>query len=79
MRERYRQPSRPDQQRPDQEAYLKGVLEQGAEQLLSEMREGKSERLQRYLAFSSRFHRYSPANQLLIYLTEARGHACGGV
>ncbi len=78
MRERYRQPSRPDQQRPDQEAYLKGVLERGAEQLLSEMREGKSEHLERYLAFASRFHRYSPANQLLIYLQKPEATRVAG-
>lgn len=52
-------PFQPDQQQTP-EAYLRGVVEHGAQQLLAELEQGKSEHLQRYLAFSSRFHRFSP-------------------
>jgi len=38
------------------------------EALTSELAQGKSEHLQQYLEFASRFHRYSRANQLLIWL-----------
>lgn len=40
----------------------------GIRALLSEMQQGKSERLAQYLEFSARFHRYSLYNQMLIYL-----------
>src|SRR5215211_7617972 len=69
---------RPDQQQPTQEAYLKGVVEQGAQHLLGELEQGKSEHLQRYLAFASRFHRYSPTNQLLIYLQKPEATRVAG-
>lgn len=36
--------------------------------LALELSQGKSERLRQYLDFVSRFHRYSPANQFLIWL-----------
>lgn len=41
-------------------------VDSGIHDLLSEMQQGRSERLERYLEFTSRFHRYSPFNQLLI-------------
>jgi antirestriction protein ArdC len=79
MRERDgRRPARAEQQQPNQEAYLKGVVEQGAQQLLTELQQGKSEHLQHYLAFSSRFHRYSPLNQLLIFLQKPEATRVAG-
>src|SRR5947208_54229 len=79
MRERYSRPAqRRSEERGSPEAYLKGVLEQGAQRLLAELEQGKSEHLQRYLAFSSRFHRYSPANQLLIYLQKPEATRLAG-
>ncbi len=52
---------------PDRQAQLNGMIESGVQALLSEMQQGKSDRLSAYLAFSSRFHQYSLHNQLLIY------------
>lgn len=46
---------------------LRDTVEQGLSALLDELKQGKSQRLLDYLAFSSRFHRYSSINQLLIY------------
>lgn len=40
----------------------------GIRALLTEMQQGKSERLAQYLEFSARFYRYSIYNQMLIYL-----------
>lgn len=47
---------------------LIGRVDRGIQELLDEMHNGKSDRLQRYLEFSARFHRYSLYNQMLIYL-----------
>ena len=47
---------------------LVAQVDGGIRALLSEMQQGKSERLAQYLEFSARFHRYSLYNQLLIYL-----------
>jgi len=44
------------------------LLAQGIEQFTDEIRQGKSERLQEYLTFTSRFHRYSLHNQFLIFM-----------
>jgi len=46
----------------------RSTVDQGVQNLLSEMQQGKSERLEKYLAFVSRFHRYSLNNQLLIWM-----------
>lgn len=43
-------------------------VDDGIRDLLGEMQQGKSDRLQHYFEFSARFHRYSVHNQLLIYL-----------
>src|SRR5436305_1592688 len=55
-------------QRPAQEFQPKAVVEQGIEHLLAELKQGKSEHLEQYLAFTSRFHHYSTHNQMLIQL-----------
>lgn len=47
---------------------LLGQIDEGVQQLLGEMQQGRSERLERYLAFTSRFHKYSLHNQMLIFL-----------
>jgi antirestriction protein ArdC len=47
---------------------LHGTLKGGIEELLAEMKQGKSERLLNYMKFASKFHNYSPNNQLLIML-----------
>ena len=53
---------------PQNEALLLHRIDGGIRQLLGEMQQGKSERLAQYLAFTSRFHRYSVNNQILIWL-----------
>lgn len=60
--------SEPRRQGDAPEVEPKRLIEQGIAQLLDELRQGKSERLEKYLTFSARFHRYSAHNQLLIYL-----------
>lgn len=47
---------------------LLGQIDGGVQQLLQEMGQGKSERLGRYLDFTSRFHKYSVHNQILVFL-----------
>lgn len=47
---------------------LLGQIDEGVQQLLGEMQQGRSERLERYLEFTSRFHKYSLHNQMLIFL-----------
>src|SRR5689334_15898940 len=44
------------------------TIRQGVQSLLAEMQQGKSERLQHYLDFCARFHRYSFHNQILIQM-----------
>lgn len=44
------------------------LVEQGIGRLLDELRQGKSERLEQYLVFVARFHRYSLQNQMLILM-----------
>jgi N-terminal domain of anti-restriction factor ArdC len=60
------------QERREQDARsensLRGRVDQGIDRLLEEMKHGISERLEQYLAFTARFHRYSLTNQMLIYL-----------
>lgn len=46
---------------------LRGLIDKAVTNLLEELRQGKSEQLLEYLAFSARFHQYSLHNQLLIY------------
>lgn len=53
---------------PSAESSLLGQVEGGVQQLLQEMQQGQSQRLERYLDFTSRFHRYSVNNQILIFL-----------
>jgi len=50
------------------ESITKRLLDQGIERLLFELQQGKSQRLEEYLAFTARFHRYSVNNQILIYM-----------
>ncbi len=45
-----------------------GVINQGIEQLLAELRQGRSQRLENYLAFTARFRHYSAHNQMLIFM-----------
>jgi hypothetical protein len=47
---------------------LQQTMKTGTQSLLDEIRSGKSERLLSLLAFSSKFHHYSPNNQILIML-----------
>jgi hypothetical protein len=61
-------PGRETEHRSSHEFDAHATIDQGVHSLLSELQQGKSERLERYLAFSARFHRYSLHNQLLIYL-----------
>lgn len=55
-------------QDPNAEQKLRVQVDDGIRELLTEMQQGKSDRLQRYFEFSARFHRYSVHNQFLIYL-----------
>jgi hypothetical protein len=57
-----------DQQRPPlpDAPHLVAQLHDALTQLLGELAQGKSERLQQYLAFAARFHQYSRGNQWLI-------------
>lgn len=52
---------------PESKGVLQARIEQGVGELVAELQLGRSERLERHLAFAARFHRYSFANQLLIY------------
>lgn len=51
----------------NKERDLQDRIEEGVGQLLTELQQGSSARLEQYLAFAARFHRYSFANQLLIH------------
>jgi N-terminal domain of anti-restriction factor ArdC len=54
------------------------VVNLGVAALLEELQHGKSGRIEEYLAFAGRFHRYSAQNQLLIYLQCAHAtHVAG--
>ncbi len=44
------------------------LVQDGFASLIQEMQQGHTERYLQYLFFVSRFHRYSPANQMLIYM-----------
>jgi hypothetical protein len=46
----------------------KNILDRGIEQLLLDLKQGTSQRLENYLAFTARFHHYSVSNQMLIYM-----------
>jgi len=50
------------------EPELRSMVQDQLQTLALELTHGKSERLQQYLDFASRFHRYSRANQFLIWL-----------
>jgi hypothetical protein len=53
---------------------LQRTLQEGARELLEELRQGKSSRLQELIKFSAKFYRYSPLNQRLIQMQcRARG------
>jgi len=47
---------------------VKELIQEGSERLLEALKQGKSERLERYLAFMAHFHHYSYGNQMLIYM-----------
>ena len=53
---------------PSPEINPKNILDHGIEQLLEGLKQGTSQRLENYLAFTARFHRYSVNNQMLIYM-----------
>ncbi|MSP12838.1 MAG: hypothetical protein EXR62_07760 [Chloroflexi bacterium] len=46
----------------------KALVDQGIDSLLAELAQGRSQRLEDYLTFTARFHRYSLNNQILIYM-----------
>lgn len=46
----------------------KTLVDRGVEELLLGMKQGTSQRLEDYLAFTARFHHYSLSNQILIYI-----------
>jgi N-terminal domain of anti-restriction factor ArdC len=50
------------------EPELRTMVQDQMQTLALELGQGKSERLQQYLEYASRFHRYSRSNQLLIWL-----------
>ena len=52
----------------DYESRALRLIDESLEQLAGELAEGKSERLEQYLSFTARFHRYSVFNQLLIFM-----------
>lgn len=55
-------------ERIEKRAAIQKDMQQAVSNLLESIKVGKSERLLQYLAFSSRFHNYSPLNQLMISL-----------
>lgn len=57
-----------NQRKAPGEFAAKALIDKGVQSLLAELSQGKSDRLEKYLAFAARFHRYSLNNQLLIYL-----------
>lgn len=65
MRERDYYRSQEERQERDRETY--SIIDRSLEALGAELAEGRSERLEQYLAFTARFHRYSLFNQILIY------------
>jgi antirestriction protein ArdC len=57
---------------------LTAGIKSAAEQLAAEIAEGKSDRLEAYLRFASRFHTYSFGNQLLIHIQRSTAtHVAG--
>lgn len=44
------------------------IVDEAIEKLIEELKQGKSERLQNYLKFCSKFHNYSKNNTLLIFI-----------
>lgn len=46
---------------------IQELIKQSFDSLLADVASGKSERFLQYLAFSARFHKYSPDNRALIY------------
>ncbi len=52
----------------DKRSELHATMQAGVQALLTELRQGKSERLLACLNFGAKFHRYSPNNQHLILL-----------
>jgi antirestriction protein ArdC len=63
---------------PATEFDARGVINQGIEQLMTELRAGKSERLEQYLAFAARFHHYSAYNQMLIFMQQPQATYVAG-
>ena len=61
-------PDEAKQQAEAKRSELHNTLQAGLKALLTELRQGKSERLLACLHFGAQFHRYSPHNQLLIWL-----------
>ena len=47
---------------------VRQMVETGFQSLVEELKQGQSEHFLQYLDFCARFHRYSPYNQLLIFL-----------
>ncbi len=60
--------SKESEHKPSFETNTKSLLDRGIEQLLRGLKQGTSQRLEEYLAFIARFHRYSVNNQMLIYI-----------
>lgn len=61
-------PQERQSQKPTVEQALRMQVDNGIRELLTEMQQGKSDRLEKYFEFSACFHRYSVRNQFLIYL-----------
>ncbi len=56
----------------------KNMLDRGVEELLLGIKQGTSQRLMDYLAFTARFHRYSLSNQILIYTQNPQATSVAG-
>jgi len=54
------------------------ILNESYKSLLSEIKQGKSERLKEYLAFCSKFHKYSFANTILIFVQNSNATRVAG-
>ncbi len=66
-REQKRYTHKKDHQPEVTAADLTGIVNNHLNTLIEAIKTGNSERLTAYLAYSSRFHRYSRRNQELIY------------
>lgn len=65
-------------ERKEKRAKMQADMHQTVQNLLESLKAGKSEHLLQYLAFSSKFHTYSPLNQILIAMQAPQASRVAG-